>query len=153
MTRYESAVKQVPFPVENVYARLSDLTNLQVIKERFNDPIIQQQIPADNIEQIRGVIDKMEFTADSVSCDAGMVGTVAVEIVEREENKCVKFQSVSSPIGFTFWAQVLPTSENSSKLKLTVDADLNFFMKQMLEKKLKTGIDKMADMLAMIPYN
>jgi hypothetical protein len=38
-------------------------------------------------------------------------------------------------------------------MKLTVDADLNFFMKQMLDKPLKNGIEKMADMLAMIPYN
>lgn len=153
MARYESSIKQIPFPVESVYTKLSDLNNLQVIKERINDPLIQQQIPDDKRDQIRDAIDKMEFTADSVSCDAGMVGTVSVEIVEREENKCVKFQSMSSPVPFTFWAQVLPTSDNSSKMKLTIDADLNFFMKQMLDKPLKNGIEKMADMLAMIPYN
>lgn len=153
MARYESSVKQIPFSVESVYSKLADLNNLQIIKERINDPIVQQQIPADKINQVRDVIDKMEFTTDSVSCDAGMVGTVSVEIVERDENKCVKFQSVSSPVPFTFWAQILPTSDSSSKMKLTVDAELNFFMKQMLDKPLKSGIEKMADMLAMIPYN
>ena len=145
MARYESSVKQIPFSVESVYSKLADLNNLQIIKERINDSIVQQQV--------RDVIDKMEFTTDSVSCDAGMVGTVSVEIVERDENKCVKFQSVSSPVPFTFWAQILPTSDSSSKMKLTVDAELNFFMKQMLDKPLKSGIEKMADMLAMIPYN
>lgn len=153
MARYESSVKQIPFPVESVYAKLSDLNNLQVIKERINDPLVQQQIPDDKRAQINDVIDKMEFTADSVSCDAGMIGTVSVGIVERDENKCVKLQSMSSPVPFTFWAQVLPTSEGSSKMKLTVDADLNFFMKQMFDKPLKSGIEKMADLLAMIPYN
>ena len=153
MTRYESSIKQVPFPVENVYAKLADLSNLQVIKERINDPLIQQQIPADKVSQVQSVVEKMEFTSDSVSCDAGMVGNISLEIVERDENKCVKYQSVSSPVGFTLWAQVLPTSESVSKLKLTLDADLNFFMKQMVDKHIKNGIDKMADMLAMIPYN
>lgn len=153
MARYESSVKQIPFSVESVYSKLADLNNLQIIKERINDPLVQQQIPADKIDQVRDVIDKMEFTSDSVLCDAGMVGTVSVEIVERDENKCVKFQSVSSPVPFTFWAQILPTSDCSSKMKLTVDAELNFFMKQMLDKPLKSGIEKMADMLAMIPYN
>lgn len=153
MTRYESSIKQVPFPVENVYAKLADLSNLQVIKERINDPLIQQQIPADKVSQVQSVVEKMEFTSDSVSCDAGMVGNISLEIVERDENKCVKYQSVSSPVGFTLWAQVLPTSETTSKLRLTIDADLNFFMKQMVDKHIKNGIEKMADMLAMIPYN
>ncbi|MBQ4380259.1 MAG: SRPBCC family protein [Bacteroidaceae bacterium] len=153
MTRYESSIKQVPYPVQDVYAKLSDLSNLQVIKERINDPLIRQQIPADKIGQVESVVEKMEFTSDSVSCDVGMIGTVSLEIVEREDNKCVKYQSVSSPVGFTLWAQVLPTSESVSKLKLTLDADLNFFMKQMVDKHIKNGIEKMADMLAMIPYN
>ena len=153
MTRYESSIKQVPYPVQNVYAKLSDLSNLQVIKERFNDPLIRQQIPADKVEQVKSVVEQMEFTSDSVSCNVGMVGNISLEIVEREENKCVKYQSVSSPIGFTLWAQVLPTSDTVSKLKLTLDADLNFFMKQMVDKHIKDGIEKMADMLAMIPYN
>ncbi len=143
----------MPFPVENVYAKLADLSNLQVIKERINDPLIQQQIPADKVSQVQSVVEKMEFTSDSVSCDAGMVGNISLEIVERDENKCVKYQSVRSPVGFTLWAQVLPTSETTSKLRLTIDADLNFFMKQMVDKHIKNGIEKMADMLAMIPYN
>lgn len=153
MTRYESSIKQVPYPVQDVYAKLSDLSNLQVIKERFNDPLIRQQIPADKVEQVKSVVEQIEFTSDSVSCNVGMVGNISLEIVEREENKCVKYQSVSSPIGFTLWAQVLPTSDTVSKLKLTLDADLNFFMKQMVDKHIKDGIEKMADMLAMIPYN
>lgn len=153
MTRYESSIKQIPYPVENVYAKLSDLSNLQIIKERINDPIIQQQIPEDKIAQVRDIVEKLEFSTDSVSCNAGIAGNISVEIVEREENKCVKFQSVSSPVGFTAWAQVIPTSDTASKLKLTIDADLNFFMKQMLDKHLKSGIEKMADMLSMIPYN
>ena len=37
-------------PVERVYARLSDLTSLQVLKERVDDPrfeeIINSQVPA-----------------------------------------------------------------------------------------------------------
>lgn len=154
MAKYESSVKQLNYPVDSVYAKVSDLNNLSIIKERINDPLIQQQIPADKLDQVRDAIDKLEFTADSVTCQAGgMVGTIAVEIVEREENKCVKFSSTSSPVSFKFWVQVLPTSETTSKMKLTLDADLNFFMKQMLNKPLSEGIEKMADMLAMIPYN
>ena len=154
MAKYESSVKQINYPVECVYAKVSDLNNLAVIKERIDDPQIQQQIPADKLDQVREAIDKLEFTADTVTCQAGgMVGTIAVEIVERQPDKCVKFASTSSPVSFRFWVQVLPTGEATSKMKLTLDADLNFLMKQMLNKPLAEGIEKLADMLALIPYN
>ena len=153
MAKYESSVKQINYPVDTVYAKVSDLNNLAVFKEKINDPMVQQQIPADKLDQIRSAIEKMEITSDSISCDAGMVGNIAVQVVDREENKCVKFESLSSPVNFKFWVQVLPTSDTTSKMKLTLDADINFFMKQMLDKPLREGIEKMADMLAMIPYN
>ena len=153
MAKYESSVKQINYPVDSVYAKVSDLNNLSIIKERINDPLIQQQIPADKLEQVRSAIDNLEFTADSVSFKAGMAGNIAVQVVEREENKCVKFESLSSPIGFKFWLQVLPTSDTTSKMKLTLDADLNFFMKQMFDKPLREGIERMADTLALLPYN
>ena len=153
MAKYESSVKQINYPVDSVYAKISDLNNLSVIKDRINDPLIAQQIPADKKGQIEDVINKLEFTADSVTCDAGMAGKIEVRVVEREENKCVKFESVTSPIGFKFWVQTLPTSVTTSKMKLTLEADLNFFMKQMFDKHLREGIEKLADMLAMIPYN
>ena len=50
------------------------------------------------------------------------------------------------------WIQLLPTSPYESKMKCTVGADLNFFIKQMAKKPLQEGIEKLADMLAMIPY-
>jgi hypothetical protein len=37
-------------------------------------------------------------------------------------------------------------------MRLTLKADLNMMMKMMIGKKLEEGIDKFADMLAMLPY-
>lgn len=152
MAKYESQIKQVPFSQHAVYAKVADLTNLAVIKERIDDPRVQEQLPADKREEVRQAIDRLEFTADTVSGPVGPIGNLAVKIVEREPEKCVKFASTSSPVSFKLWIQVLPTSEADCKLKVTIDADLNFFMKQVLEKPLQQGVDKFADMLAMIPY-
>ena len=152
MAKYESQIKQVPFSQSAVYAKISDLSNLAVIKERIDDPNIQAQIPADKIDEVRRAVSQMEFTADTLSGPVGPIGNIAVEIVEREPEKCVKFASTSSPVSFKLWIQVLPTSQISSKIKVTIDADLNFFMKQVLAKPLQQGVDKFADMLAMIPY-
>lgn len=152
MAKYESQIKQVPFSQSAVYAKLSDLTNLAVIKERIDDPNVQAKIPADKIEEVRNAVNQMEFTTDTVSAPAGPIGTIAVQIVDREPEKCVKFTSTNSPVSFKLWVQVQPTGDTSSKLKVTIDADLNFFMKQMVGSHLEKGVDKFADMLAMIPY-
>ncbi|MBQ7142777.1 MAG: SRPBCC family protein [Bacteroidaceae bacterium] len=152
MAKYESQIKQVPFSQSAVYAKLSDLTNLAVIKERFDDPNVQAKIPADKIEEVRNAVNQMEFTTDTVSAPAGPIGTIAVQIVDREPEKCVKFTSTNSPVSFKLWVQMLPTGDTTSKLKVTIDADLNFFMKQMVGSHLEKGVDKFADMLAMIPY-
>ena len=152
MAKYESQIKQVPYSQSAVYAKLSDLTNLAVIKERFDDPNVQAKIPADKIEEVRYAVNQMEFTTDTVSAPAGPIGTIAVQIVDREPEKCVKFTSTNSPVGFKLWVQMLPTGDTTSKLKVTIDADLNFFMKQMVGSHLEKGVDKFADMLAMIPY-
>lgn len=152
MAKYESQIKQVPFSQSAVYAKLSDLTNLAVIKERIDDPNVQAKIPADKIEEVRNAVNQMEFTTDTVSAPAGPIGTIAVQIVDREPEKCVKFTSTNSPVSFKLWVQVLPTGDTSSKIKVTIDADLNFFMKQVVGSHLEKGVDKFADMLAMIPY-
>jgi hypothetical protein len=152
MAKYESQIKQVPYTQSAVYAKISDLTNLAVIKERFEDPNVQAQMPADRVEEIRKAVSQMEFTTDTVSAPAGPIGTIAVEIVDREPEKCVKFSSTNSPVSFKLWIQVLPIDETNSKMKVTIDADLNFFMKQMLGSHLEKGVNKFADMLAMIPY-
>ena len=152
MAKYESQIKAVPFSQSAVYAKLADLTNLSVIKERFDDPAVQEKIPADKINEVRSAVQQMEFTTDTVSVPAGPIGTVSLQIVDREPEKCVKFSSTSSPVSFKLWIQVLPINETSSKMKVTLDADLNFLMKQMAKKPLQQGVEKLADMLAMIPY-
>ena len=67
MARYESQIKQVPYTQSAVYAKISDLTNLSVIKERFDDPNVQAQMPADKVDEIRKAVSQMEFTTDTVS--------------------------------------------------------------------------------------
>ena len=122
MAKYESQIKQVPYTQSAVYAKISDLTNLAVIKERFDDPNVQAQMPADKVEEVRKAVSQMEFTTDTVTAPAGPIGTIAVEIVDREPEKCVKFASTSSPVSFKLWIQVLPISETASKMKFILRA-------------------------------
>ena len=154
--QYESNIKQLPYAQPCVYAKLSDLNNLAVIKERFNDPAVRSamagKVPEDKLSQLQERIQEMTFDTDSVSCKIPPLGEVSLQIIERDEPKCIKFETVNSPIHLNLWIQLLPTSDTTSKMKLTVGADLNPFIKGMVEKPLKEGVEKLADMLAMIPY-
>lgn len=154
--QYESNVKAIPFNQNCVYSKLADLKNLEVIKERINDPNVRAmmngKVPEDKLEQISQRIQEMTFSTDSVSCNISPLGEVSLSIIEREAPKCIKFETANSPIHLKLWIQILPTTETSCKMKLTIGADLNPFIKGMVEKPLKEGVEKLADMLAMIPY-
>lgn len=136
MTKFESSIKHVPAPQAAVYAKLSDLNNLAQIKDR---------LPEDKVKNLT-------FDADTLSMEVPPVGTITLQIVEREPEKCIKFGTTTSPLPFNLWIQILPVTDAESKIKLTIGLELNPFMKTMVQKPLQEGLEKMADMLAMIPY-
>ena len=80
------------------------------------------------------------------------MGNVCLRIIEREPCKLVKFETASSPLPFNLWIQLVPISEEQCKMKITVKVELNPFIKGMVSKPLQEGLEKMADMIAQIPY-
>ena len=136
MTKFESNVKQIPYPVEDVYRNISDLSNLERVRDR---------IPQDKLQDF-------QFDSDSVQVSVSPVGTIKLRICEREENKCVKFETEQSPMPFNLWIQVLPVDDASSKMKVTVKADIPFMLKGMVSGPLQDGVDKIADALSQIPF-
>ena len=158
MTKFESSIKQVHSPQAAVYNRLQDLTHLESLRERINDPAFVEtlkasgQVPEDKLEQIRDMATRIELTQDTITLPGSPVGNVTLRIVERDEPKCIKFEVQNAPIAANLWIQILPTSPYESKMKCTIGAELNFLMKQMAKKPLQEGVEKLADMLAMVPY-
>jgi len=136
MTKFESSVKQIPYPVEDVYRNISDLSNLERVRDR---------VPEDKLNSF-------SFDSDSVSVNITPVGDLKLRIIEREENKCVKFETEQSPLPFNLWIQVLPVSDTESKMKVTVKADIPFMLKGMVSGPLQDGVEKIADALSQIPY-
>lgn len=150
MSKFESSVRQIDAPQQKVYATLSDLRNLQLLKDRFEE--LKAKIPADELDKLQQLKD-LTFDADSISITAPMIGAIKMVVVERDEPKTIKFASENSPVPLTFWIQLLPITDTTSKMRLTVDADVPFFLKSMVQKPLGEGIEKVAEALSMIPYN
>jgi Polyketide cyclase / dehydrase and lipid transport. len=135
-SKFESSVKVVPYSQQAVYDNISDLRNLEKVRDR---------VPEDKVNDFT-------FDQDTVSLNVAPVGELKLRICEREEPKCVKFETVQSPVPFNVWIQVLPVDEVNAKMKVTLKAELNPFIKGMVEKPLQDGVEKIADALAQIQY-
>ena len=135
MATFESTIREINYPQQNVYNLLSDLSNIEKIKDR---------LPEDKIKDLT-------FDENSISISSPM-GAVKLNIIEREEPKCIKFETEKSPLPFNLWIQILPMNESSCKMKLTIKAELNPFIKGMVSKPLQDGLEKVADLLQMIKY-
>ena len=135
-SKFESSVKQIPYPQEAVYENISDLRNLAKVQDR---------VPEDKVNDFN-------YDEDTVSLNINPVGDLVLRICDREEPKCVKFETVQSPVPFNVWIQVLPVDEQNSKMKVTLKADLPAFVKPMVGKPLQDAVDKVADALAQVHY-
>ena len=136
MSKFESSIKQINYPVEAVYRNISDLSNLERVRDR---------VPEDKLQDF-------QFDSDSVQVSVDPVGVIKLRIIEREENRCVKFETEQSPLPFNLWIQVLPVNETTSKMKVTVKADIPFMLKGMVSGPLQDGVEKIADALSQIPF-
>ena len=135
-SKFESSIKQIPYPQQAVYDNISDLRNLEKVRDR---------VPEDKVSDFT-------FDENTVGLNVQPVGELKLRICEREEPKCVKFETVQSPVPFNVWIQVLPVDEQNSKMKVTVKAELNPFIKSMIEKPLQEAVEKIADALALVRY-
>ena len=136
MANFESSVKVIPYSQERVYAKLSDLSNLESVKDR---------LPEDKVQDL-------SFDSDTLSFNVSPVGQITLQIVERDPCKFIKLATTNSPLPFNMWIQLVETAEEECKIKLTIGMDINPFMKAMVQKPLQDGLEKMVEMLSMIQY-
>jgi carbon monoxide dehydrogenase subunit G len=136
MTDFVSEEQTIPYAGADIYGVLSDLRNLDKIKDK---------IPQDAVRDF-------SYDRDSCSVSVEPVGSIKFNIVEREPETAIKFEAEQTPFALNLLIQLEPSTANETKMKLTVRADLNMFIKPMLSKPLQQAVDKIAGMIAAIPY-
>ncbi len=138
MTTYESDIKTISKNQEVVFNLLSDLSNLQ----KLQDINIQGQ------EQVTEKLKEMEFDRDSINFNVSGFGKMGLRVIEREPLKTIKFAGENTPVAANLWIQLKETAENETHIKLTLKAEIPMMIKMMVDKKLKEGINLMADAIA-----
>ena len=136
-TKYESKICSAHASAEQVYRVLGNLENLERVRHL---------IPADKVQEL-------EITADSVRMKVDGLGQkFTISIVDRIENDTLKFGVENIPVAVHFWVQLKEVAPVDTRIRLTIKADLPMMFKMMLDKKLQTGLDQAAEMLAQFPY-
>jgi len=133
MTTYESDIKTISSSEEMVFGILSDLNNLEKLTEN--------QLLHDKLKNIK-------FDTDSCSFEVEGIGTVGFRIIEREPCSTIKFESEHAPVHVNVWIQLKQSAENDTRMKLTLKADIPAMIKMMVDKKLKEGINAIAEAIA-----
>ena len=137
-TKYESKIGQILHKNQQVYAVLSNLENLN----RFSE-----MIPKDKVKEL-------EISSDCIRIKVeGVAQKFAIRIVEKEENKTIKFGVDNLPMDVNMWIQLKSMGEQDTRIKLTIKADIPMMFRVMFEKKLQQGLDQAVDMLCQVPYD
>lgn len=151
LTKFESEIKHLSNAQDVAYARFSDPRNLQFIRDALSNPALAANlpadVPADKLEEFKKYAESMTFDADSISI-ASPMGNIKLAIVEREVPKCIKFAGEGTPMPLYLWIQLLPETDGTSKMRVTIGAEVNMFMKAMVAKPLKQAADGLAQILA-----
>ena len=137
-SKYESKITSAPCSAEQVYRVLSNMQSLERVKDL---------IPKDKIQEMDIEPDRVRLKVD------GLGQKITIAIVDRIENDTIKFGAEGIPMDANFWIQMKEVSPTDTRIKLTVKADIPFMFKMMVEKKLQTGLDQAAEMLAKFPYS
>lgn len=153
MSKYQSEVKIIPASQYQVWNRISDLSQFQVMKDNMT-PEQKAMIKAKIAEQGDGKFTLSDFSFSRDTALFRVSGMqIGIGIVERQEPmKCVKFAADQSPVEMTLWIQLLPQSAYETRCRVTVEVDIPFYLKPLVGKKIDGVADQIAEMLTRIPY-
>lgn len=157
--KFESSVKYVSYSQEQVYKVLADLRNIKKVANSFDSTRMGVEFQLKFVDD-----DTMEIQAQGTTALIHIAGpdalditakgvTATLRVVEREEFKLVKLAGENVPVGFNLWTQVLPVDACQAKLKVTLGLDVSMFMKPMLSKPCKEGVELFANLLSVFHYD
>jgi hypothetical protein len=144
--RYVSDIKIIDNNQEVIFNFLSDFENLgKYINEGLLNRITQA-IPQIKINNFKSDRDSCRFSIPGF-------GDAEIRITERDPFKTIKIQSSGSlPVEIILWIQLLQKEPERTNLRLTLDADLNIFLKKLIGSRLQEGVNGLAELLACLPY-
>lgn len=133
--KLESKVGTITNSEEKIYTFLTNFKNFDHL------------IPQDKVSNWESAIDQCSFEIDGI-------GKTGMKIIEKEPNKLIKIGSLeNSRFDFLLWIQLKQVSENETKVKLTLQPELNPMFQMMAKKPLQQFLDTLLDRMSEMKFN
>jgi len=125
MSKIESRTGVVKYGDEKVYSFISDFSNFSNL------------IPGDKISDWQADAEKCSFSI------AG-IGRAGLKYVEKEPFKLIKIKSdEGTPLNLTMWIQLKSIGENDTKVKVTLEPEVNSVMMMMIKSPLEKFLERL----------
>ena len=130
MAKIES---QITRSVEKEEALFSFLSN-------FNN--FEHLLPPDKIKEWKSDGESCSFTIDGI-------GSAGLRIIEKEPFKLIKISSEpGTPINFFLWIQLKNVGENDTRIKISIEPDINFMLMSIVKGPLQEFVDMLATQIS-----
>ena len=131
MTNYESKVT-VNQPKAKIFEQMADLRNLEKHKEKFpNNADLE-----------------IQFAQDFITAKVPVVGHATIRLVEKEAQEKLKFSVENLPMTANIYVKLNEIETEKTEIQLVLEADIPFFLGNILGDKLQNGLNKTTEMIA-----
>jgi carbon monoxide dehydrogenase subunit G len=133
--KIESKIGVINAPSEKVFNFVTDFNNFKNL------------VPADQVKN-------WESDAGQCAFDVEGLGRTGMRILEQEPFKLLKIKSIdTSPFGFFLWIQLKQMAENDTRVKVTIEPQVNQMMQMMVKTPLKKFVDALVDKMSAFHFN
>ena len=124
-------------PQAEVFARLSDLRNLQSQLDTLP-------------EEARKKMGEVSFSEDAIIITAAPVGEIVLRITRREAPTLLEFNTENSPVPMGIELTLAAIDDDKTELKPVINVEIPAMLRPFVGPKLQEAADKMGDTMGSI---
>ncbi len=132
--KYESKQHTASASASTVYERFSNFENL--------NPYI-----GDKVEDWQATKDRCSFKAQGMTLKLRME-TPSEVLDSSGKDYVIKVVGEDTPVAISMWLQLKEVAQDTTKLRVVAEVELNMMLKMMVGSKLKDGVEAMAQRIA-----
>lgn len=130
MAKIESKITKSEFSDEKLFAFVTNFNNFEKL------------IPSDKVKNWQSDEESCSFTIPGI-------GSAGLRIIEKDPPSMVKITSEGgTPVKFLMWIQLKKMEENDTRIRITIDPQVNMMMMTMVKKPLKEFVDMIAERMS-----
>ena len=132
--KIESKTGKITHSDEKIYDFITNFNNFKNL------------VPADKVKN-------WESTDDQCSFELEGFGKTGLKVSEKEPYKLVKITSLeTSPLNFLLWIQLKKVADQDTRIKITIEPDLNAMMLVMVQSRLQQFVNMLVDQISQLKF-